>query len=107
MTCPSACTPGDVAVGVHAAIGAAVVPRIRFHGVLAPNANLRAQVVPSVPAAGAEAASSPAAGEANCAHHTLARLSWARLLKRVFSRPLALPELRPRAQFIAAILERR
>ena len=67
---------------------AALVPRprlhlIRFHGVLAPNAKLRALVVP----AGADedvAASEPAAAEPACAHHNPVRISWARLLKRVF-----------------------
>ena len=54
-----------------------LVPRprlhlIRFHGLLAPNAKLRAMVVPPEP-------------EAHCAHHRPVRLSWARLLKRVFS----------------------
>jgi len=57
---------------------------IRFHGVLAPNAKLRAQVVPQEPVAPARAAQ-PAACDASCAHHGPVRLSWARLLKRVFS----------------------
>ena len=52
---------------------AALVPRprlhlIRFHGVLAPNAKLRAQVVPQEPEAPALAVP-PAGCEANCAHH--------------------------------------
>ena len=67
---------------------AALVPRprlhlIRLHGVLAPNAKLRAMVVPQGPDEGAEAAK-PAECEANCEHHSSVRLSWARLLKRVF-----------------------
>ena len=58
---------------------AALVPRprlhlIRFHGVLAPNAKLRREIVPSPP----EQATAPACD------HAPARLSWARLLKRVF-----------------------
>ena len=67
---------------------AALVPRprlhlIRFHGVLAPNAKLRALVVPQEAQAPAQAA--PAAEcEAGCAHHRPVRLSWAKLLKRVF-----------------------
>ena len=66
---------------------AALVPRprlhlIRFHGVLAPNAKLRAMVVPQGLDEGAEAAQ-PAACEANCAHRRPARMSWAKLLKRV------------------------
>ena len=68
---------------------AALVPRpwlhlIRFHGVLAPNAKMRALVVPQGPDEGAEAAK-PAECEANCAHHRPVRLSWARLLKRVLA----------------------
>ena len=47
---------------------------IRFHGVLAPNAKLRREIVPSPP----EQATAPACD------HAPARLSWARLLKRVF-----------------------
>jgi Putative transposase len=61
---------------------AALVPRprlhlIRFHGVLAPNAKLRREIVPSPP----EQATAPACDHAQGAP---ARLSWARLLKRVF-----------------------
>ena len=67
---------------------AALVPRprlhlIRFHGVLAPNAKMRAMVVPSDPAEAVEA-SQPAVCEPNCANHRPVRLRWARLLKRVF-----------------------
>lgn len=67
---------------------AALVPRprlhlIRFHGVLAPNAKLRALVVPQEAKAPAQEAK-PAECEANCAHHRPVRLSWAKLLKRVF-----------------------
>jgi len=65
---------------------AALVPRprlhlIRFHGVLAPHANLRAEIVPSEPLNAHQA----------CDHHAQsppasapARMSWACLLKRVF-----------------------
>jgi len=62
---------------------AALVPRprlhliIRFHGVLAPNAKLRGEIVPSPP----EQATASACDHAQGAP---ARLSWARLLKRVF-----------------------
>ena len=63
---------------------AALVPRprlhlIRFHGVLASNAKLRSQVVP-VPA------QQKTAGEGNCNHEHSGpvRMTWARLLKRVF-----------------------
>jgi hypothetical protein len=64
---------------------AALVPRprlhlIRFHGVLAPNAKLRSQVVPAPGQA-------TTAGAGECAHahaHSAPlRMSWARLLKRV------------------------
>ena len=71
---------------------AALVPRprlhlIRFHGVLAPNAKLRALVVPQGPPAQAQAPSE-AAVAAECEIQTAlarpGRISWARLLKRVF-----------------------
>ena len=57
---------------------AALVPRprlhlIRFHGVLAPNARLRALVVPQEPEPPAQA-TLPAECEANCAHHRPLRL---------------------------------
>ena len=50
---------------------------IRFQGVLAPNATLRREIVPSPP----EQATAPACDHAQGAP---VRLSWARLLKRVF-----------------------
>jgi len=71
---------------------AALVPRprlhlIRFHGVLAPNARLRAMVVPQEPEVQERAAEVAVAGE--CDVQTVQsrphRISWARLLKRVFS----------------------
>ena len=71
-------------------------PPLREHGVLAPNAKLRALVVPQEvpqevrqePEAPAQVAP-PAECEAHCAHHRPVRLSWARLLKRVFEIDLA------------------
>ena len=68
---------------------AALVPRprlhlIRFHGVLAPNAKLRALVVPACPDEDV-AASELAAAEPACEHRRPARISWARLLKRVLA----------------------
>ena len=71
---------------------AALVPKprlhlIRFHGVLAPNAKLRALVVPLVVPQEPEPAAQEAKAaecEANCAHYRPVRLSRARLLKRVF-----------------------
>ena len=69
---------------------ATLVPRprlhlIRFHGVLAPNAKLRALVVPQeVPQSPEPAAptqeATPAECEPNCAHHRRVRLSWSKLL---------------------------
>ena len=72
---------------------AALVPRprlhlIRFHGVLAPNAKLRSLVVPQGPPAQAAAATEVAAAaecEVETAQARPHRVSWARLLKRVFS----------------------
>jgi hypothetical protein len=70
---------------------AALVPRprlhlIRFQGVLAPNAKLRALVVPQGPEVKEQAAEAAAASE--CVDEVVQgrphRISWARLLKRVF-----------------------
>ena len=68
------------------------VPRPRlhligFHGVLAPNAKLRAQGVPQEPEPPEPPARAapPAECEATCAHHRPVRLSWAKLLKRVLA----------------------
>ena len=78
---------------------------IRFHGVLAPNAKLRALVVPQEPeppAQGVQAAEC----EASCAHHRPVRLSWARLLKRVFEIDMEhCPNCGGQLKIIAAILE--
>ena len=51
----------------------------RFHGVLAPNAKLRSEIIPSPP----EQATAPACDHTQ-AQGAPARMSWARLLKRVF-----------------------
>lgn len=89
---------------------AALVPRprlhlIRFHGVLAPNAKLRALVVPQAPEPAAQEAK-PAEYEAICAHHRPVRLSWARLLKRVFALDLEhCPNCGAKLKIIAAIIE--
>ena len=91
---------------------AALVPRlrlrlhlIRFHAVLAPNAKLRALVVP----AGAQEAtgeSELAATEPGCSHRQPARISWARLLTRVFEIDLAhCPNCGGTLKIIAAIVE--
>ena len=80
---------------------AALVPRprlhlIRFHGVLAPNAKLRPEIIPSsgrqagdlpVPGFPSAPVNTPSAAEihAEAPHPSApARLGWARLLKRVF-----------------------
>ncbi len=54
---------------------------IRFHGVVAPNARLRAEIIAREPVN----ANNTADDHPHAPHHSaLARLSWARLLKRVF-----------------------
>ena len=63
---------------------AALVPRprlhlIRFHGVLAPNAKLRSKIIPGPPEPATETSSDCAQAQG-----APARMSWARLLKRVF-----------------------
>ena len=72
---------------------AAMVPRprlhlIRFHGVLAPNAKLRAQVVAQGPL-GQEGPTTEAAAAAECEVGTVRarprRINWARLLDRVLA----------------------
>ena len=51
-------------------------------------------------------AAPPAEGEANCAHHRPVRLSWAKLLKRVFELDLEhCPNCGGELKIIAAILE--
>ena len=76
---------------------------------LAPNAKLRALVVPQeVPQAPEPAAqeAAPAECEANCAHHRPVRLGWARLLKRVFEIDMEhCPNCGGELKIIAAILE--
>ena len=80
----------------------ALVPRsrlhlIRFHGVLAPNAGLRAAVVPGT------AKSEPADEHA---HDAPARMGWACLLKRVFAIDLEhCPQCGGEFRIIAAIEE--
>ena len=59
-------------------------PPLRDHGLLAPNAKLRALVVPRAPEE-ATGESALAATESGCTHARPARISWARLLKRVFA----------------------
>ena len=89
---------------------AALVPRprlhlIRFHGVLAPNAKLRALVVPQAPEE-ATGTSELTATEPGCAHGRPARISWARLLKRVFQIDLEhCPNCGGEIKIIAVIVE--
>ena len=89
---------------------AALVPRPRlhligFHGVLALDAKLRAHVVPSGPVEPADAAQ-PAACEPSCTRGRPVRMSWARLLKRVFEIDLEhCPNCGGELKIIAAILE--
>jgi hypothetical protein len=89
---------------------AALVPSprlhlIRFHGVLAPNAKLRALVVPQAPEAPAQEAT-PAECETSCAHHRPVRLCWAKLLKRVFGIDMEhCPNCGGELKIIASILE--
>ena len=80
-------------------------PPLREHGVLAPNAKLRAQVVPQEPET-PEQATQPPECEAICAHHRPVRLSWAKLLKRVFEIDMEhCPNCGGELKIIAAILE--
>lgn len=84
---------------LHAAV------RIRFHGVLAPNAKLRAMGVPQVLEPCAQEAKL-AECEASCVHHRPVGLSWARLLKRVFELDLEhCPNCGGELKIIAAILD--
>jgi Putative transposase len=65
---------------------ATLVPRprlhlIRFHGVLAPNAKLRPVIIPNAPVN----ANAPSADHGDAPQRSApTRMSWARLLKRVF-----------------------
>ena len=84
---------------------AALVPRprlhlIRFQGVLAPNAKLRSPVVP-VP----EQATTVGAGECKHAHSAPLRMSWARLLKRVFDIDIEQCQCGGKLKLIAVIEE--
>ena len=86
---------------------AALVPRprlnlIHFHGVLAPNAKLRAEVTPGGPVT-----ISDTADDLNpVTHSPSARMSWARLLKRVFDIDIEhCPHCGGTMKIVAAILE--
>ncbi len=80
-------------------------PPLREHGVLAPNAKLHALLVPQAPEAPAQKAK-PAECEARCAYHRPVRLSWAKLLKRLFEIDIEhCPNCGGELKIIAAILE--
>ena len=69
------------------------------------SAKLRATVVPQEPVESTPLAQ-PAACEASCAHRRAVRLSWARLLERVFALDLEhCPNCGGELKLIAAILE--
>ena len=93
---------------------AALVPRprlhlIRLHGVLAPNAKLRAQVVPaeSPDDAGARLACGALEPEPDDGHRWGSRITWALLLKRVFEIDMGrCPNCGGELKVIAAILDR-
>jgi hypothetical protein len=94
-----------VTARVHAVFGrhgaATGLHQIRLHGVLAPNARLRAAIVPG-------AADKSSEHVARSAHEAPARMNWARLLKRAFDIDL---ERRPHCEgdlkIIAASKSRR
>jgi hypothetical protein len=76
---------------------------IRFHGVLAPNAKLRAEIIPGTPVN----ANDNLADHGDVPHHSAsARISWARLLKRVFDIDIEqCPQCGGPLTIIAAILD--
>lgn len=87
---------------------AALIPRprlhlIRFHGVLAPNAALRSQIVPDGP----DQATNPADEDGDAPSASpWTRMSWAQLLKRVFALDLTIcPQCGGPLTLIAAIEE--
>ena len=89
---------------------AALVPRprlnlIRFHGALAPNAKIRSLITPGRPVIDNDSAVDPH----RASHHwTAGRMSWARLLKRVFDSDIEhCPHCGGTLKIIAAIEELR
>jgi hypothetical protein len=80
---------------------AALVPRprlhlIRFHGVLAPHAKLRAAIIP-------QPVQNDGAPVHEHAHSQAARMGWARLLRRVFDIDVERCECGSKLKIIAAI----
>ena len=75
------------------------VTELRYHGVLAPNAGLRAAIVPGPP-------EKPGVPAVEHAHGAPARMGWARLLKRLFDIDLEhCPQCGGEFRIIAAIEE--
>ena len=88
--------------GTRAATAPAPDP---FPRVLAPNAKLRALVMPRAPEDATGESKLPAT-ESGCTHSRPARISWAQLLKRVFEIDMAhCPNCGGQLKILAAILE--
>ncbi len=93
---------------------AALVPRLRLHlirsrGVLAPNARLRAGVVPQETEAAEQVTEAAVDGECEIETTQLrpGRIGWARLLKRVFDIDMEhCPHCGGEFRIVAAIVER-
>ena len=89
----------------HYEAALAAIEQVMGAGVLAPNAKLRALVVPAQPQE-ATGESQLAANESGCAQHRPVRISWARLLERVFEIDLEhCPNCGGEIKIIAAIME--
>jgi hypothetical protein len=90
--------------GIYATAGRAgaqtAAAVIRFHGVLAPNAKLRSGVVPTPPQQTTQ-------GEGDCehAHSKPLRMTWARLVKRVFEFDIEQRKCGGKLKLIAVIEE--
>ena len=79
---------------------------IRFHGVLEPNAKLRTQVVPAGQDDEGATRAEAEADELHDPHRWASRISWARLLKRVFEIDMEhCPNCGGELKVIAVILE--
>ena len=85
---------------------AALVPRprlnlIRYHGALAPNAKLRALIVPKGKMSTPE---EPDESKTEHSTHACSRMSWSRLLKRMFAIDIEIcPDCQGRLNILAAI----
>ena len=69
----------------------------QFHGVLAPNAKLRARVAPE------QAREQAHVEEHTCTHSAPVRMSWARMLKRVFDIDMERCACGGKLKFVASI----